>query len=88
MWGVQLGIPGVLLLLTFLAAVFRDTLGADPASTRAAQSVLAALAVACFFNSPIYDALIGDFFCVALGLMLALVMHTSTSASGARANQT
>ena len=86
LWGVQLGIPGVLLLLNFLAAVFRDTRGTDPYSTRAAQSVLAALAVACFFNSPIYDALIGDFFCVGLGLMLALVMHTSIAASAARAN--
>ncbi len=88
LWGVQLGIPGVLLLLTFLAAVFRDTVGTDPDSTRAAQSVLAALVVTCFFNSPIYDALIGDFFCVALGLMLALVMHTQIAASAARANPT
>jgi len=88
LWGVQLGIPGILLFLTFLAAVFKDTLGADQASARAAQSVLAALAVACFFNSSIYDALIGDFFCVALGLMLALTLHTSTSLSGTRASQT
>lgn len=88
LWGVQLGIPGILLFLTFLTAVFRDTLRADQPSARATQSVLAALAVACFFNSPIYDALIGDFFCVALGLMLALTMHPSKSESGARANQT
>lgn len=88
LWGVQLGIPGMLLLVALLLAVFKDTLGADQASTRAAQSVLAALTVACFFNSPIYDALIGDFFCVALGLMLALVMHTPTSASGARVSPT
>ena len=72
-WGVQLGVPGILLFLTFLFAVLRDTLGADQASARAAQSVLAALATACLFNSSIYDALIGDFLCVALGLMLALI---------------
>ena len=72
LWGVQLGIPGILLFLGFLVAVFRDTLTADTAPARAAQSVLVALAVACFFNSSVYDALIGDFFCVALGLMLAL----------------
>jgi O-antigen ligase len=88
LWGVQLGIPGILLFLTFLAAVFKDTRGADEASARAAQSVLAALAVACFFNASLYDALIGDFFCVALGLMLALTLHTSTSLSGTRASQT
>lgn len=88
LWGVQLGIPGILLFLILLAAVFKDTLGADPASARAAQSVLAALAVACFFNASIYDALIGDFFCVALSLMLALTLHTSTSISGARVDPT
>ena len=88
LWGVQLGVPGIVLFLAFLGAVFRDTLGASQASTRAAQSVLAALAIACLFNSSIYDALIGDFFCVALGLMLALVMHTSRFALGARANPT
>ena len=81
-WGVQLGVPGVLLFLTFLFAVFRDTLGADQASARAAQSVLAALATACLFNSSIYDALIGDFLCVALGLMLALIaVKTNPSAN-------
>ena len=75
LWGVQLGIPGVLLFLWFLLSVFRDTRHADTAAKRAAQSVLAALAISCLFNSSIYDALIGDFFCVALGLMLALVLH-------------
>ena len=75
LWGVQLGVPGVLLFLSFLVAVFRDTMGAEKASSHAAQSVLVALAVACLFNSSIYDALIGDFFCVALGLMLALTPY-------------
>jgi O-antigen ligase len=78
-WGVQLGVPGILLFLALLVSVFRDTLGADDAAARAAQSVLAALAVACLFNSSVYDALIGDFFCVALGLMLALVAHSAKS---------
>jgi O-antigen ligase len=78
-WGVQLGIPGILLFLAFLIAVLWDTLQADRASARAAQSALAALAAACLFNSSLYDALIGDFFCVILGLMLALILHPSTS---------
>lgn len=72
LWGVQLGMMGIVLFVVFLVAVFRDTAEGDNASARAAQSVLAALAVSCLFNSSIYDALIGDFFCVALGLMLAL----------------
>lgn len=71
-WGVQLGLPGMLLLLGLFGAVFRDTLDMEPAVARAAQSALAAFMVACLFNSSLYDALIGDFFCVILGLLLAL----------------
>lgn len=72
LWGVQLGIPGILLIVALMISILRDTLGMEKMAARAAQSVLAALAVACLFNSTIYDALIGDFFCVALGLLLAL----------------
>ena len=75
MWGVQLGVFGVVLFLGFLLSVWRDTTRADTPVKRAAQSVLAALAVSCLFNSSVYDALIGDFFCVALGLMLALGIY-------------
>ncbi len=72
MWGVQLGIPGILLLIAVFMAIFRDSRRLDMVSARAIQSVLLALAVACLFNSAIYDALIGDFFFVALGLLFAL----------------
>ena len=71
-WGVQLGLPGIALLLGLFAAVFHDTRQLEPDVARAAQSTLAALMVACLFNSSLYDALIGDFFCVTLGLLLAL----------------
>lgn len=71
-WGLQLGVPGLVLLMALMVAVFRDTLGMPTATARAAQSTLLGLAVACLFNSSLYDALIGDFFCVALGLLLAL----------------
>ena len=72
LWGVQLGIAGILLLLMLLAAVFRDTLKMGENHARATQSTLLALGIACLFNSSIYDALIGDFFCILLGLLLAL----------------
>ncbi len=75
LWGVQLGLTGILLLLAFLVSVFHDTLKMDVMTARAVQSVLAALTIACLFNSIIYDALIGDFFCVTLGLLLALGSH-------------
>lgn len=71
-WGVQLGLPGMALLLGLFACVFLDTRRMEPAVARAAQSTLAAWMVACLFNSSLYDALIGDFFCVTLGLLLAL----------------
>lgn len=72
MWGVQLGVPGIVILLALLMALYKDTLGMRQAQARAAQSTLAALAVACLFNASIYDAQIGDFFCILLGLLLAL----------------
>lgn len=74
-WGVQLGVPGVALFFGLLLSILRDTLGMNKPFARAAQSTLVALSVACLFNSSLYDALIGDFFCVATGLLLALGMQ-------------
>ena len=77
MWGVQLGAAGVLLFVALLLCAVRDTWHADAPAKRAAQSVVAGFAVSCLFNSSLYDALIGDFFCVALGLTLALASYPS-----------
>ena len=75
LWGVQLGVPGILLLLALMISIMKDTLAMDTQTARATQSSLLALAVACLFNSSLYDAQIGDFFCVILGLLLALGLH-------------
>jgi O-antigen ligase len=72
LWGVQLGIPGLLLLCTLMVSLLKDTMKMETPYARAAQSVLLGLAIACLFNATLYDALIGDFFCVLLGLLLAL----------------
>lgn len=72
LWGVQLGIPGILIICGLMFSVLRDTLRMEKPYARAAQSALLALAVACLFNASLYDALIGDFFCVLIGLLLAL----------------
>ncbi len=72
LWGVQLGVPGILLLLALMASVLRDSMRMERNCARATQSTLAALALACLFNASLYDAQIGDFFCVLLGLLLAL----------------
>jgi O-antigen ligase len=71
-WGVQLGIPGLLLFAAFLLSVLRDTTKMETPHARAAQSALLALAVCCLFNASLYDGLIGDFFCLLIGLLLAL----------------
>lgn len=71
LWGVQLGIPGIVLLLALMGTVLRDAWRMEKNHARATLSVLAGLAVACLFNSSLYDALIGDFFCVCLGLLLS-----------------
>jgi O-antigen ligase len=75
LWGVQLGIPGLIIICSLMLAVLRDTLKMETPYARAAHSALLALAIACLFNSSIYDALIGDFFCVLIGLLLALGLH-------------
>ena len=72
LWGVELGIAGVLLLVFFMLSIARESLKMEKPYARATQSVLLALSIACLFNASIYDAQIGDFFCVVLGLLLAL----------------
>jgi O-antigen ligase len=72
LWGVQLGVPGILLICGLMCSALKDTLRMEQPYARAAQSALLALAVACLFNASLYDALIGDFFCVVIGLLLAL----------------
>lgn len=78
LWGVQLGIPGILLFIFLLFSLWRDTLKLAPPCARAAQSTVLALALACLFNSSIYDGKIGEFFCILIGLLLALGHQKTT----------
>ena len=79
LWAVQLGLPGILLFMALLLCVLKDTAKMEKTYARATQSTLLALAVACLFNSSIYDAQIGDFFCVLIGLLLALGLRQNAS---------
>ncbi len=72
LWGVELGLAGVVMLCGLMLALYRDSLRLDPPQRRAMQSVVLALCIACLFNCSLYDALIGDFFCITLGLLLRL----------------
>ncbi len=76
LWGVELGVGGIVLLLVLLLSVIRDTRHFKSSVQRAILSTLAAMAVACLFNSTLYDDLMGDYFCVVLGLLLAMGLKT------------
>jgi len=80
LWGVELGVGGSLLLLAALACMARDALRFPTSIQRATLAVVAATAVACLFNSALYDDLMGDFFCVALGLLMALGTRSMAAA--------
>ena len=71
LWGVELGVSGLILFIALMASMARDALRFPESIQRATLSVLAALAVACLFNSTLYDDWIGDFFCISLGLLIA-----------------
>lgn len=72
LWAVEIGIGGAVLLLALFICIARDSMLFPSPIQHAAISVLAATAVACLFNSALYDDLLGDFFCVSLGLLLAM----------------
>lgn len=86
LWGVELGGPGIALLCAVLLALYRDSLRLETPARRAMQSVLLAVTIACLFNCTLYDSLIGDFFCIALALLLALGSHTAPLAAATSPN--
>ena len=71
LWGVELGLLGLLLLPAWIVALLRDFVRFKAPVAHAGISVTLAMAVACLFNSSLFDGLIGDYFCVLLGLLLA-----------------
>lgn len=86
LWGIELGVPGIALLLGVLTAIFRDSQRLKPPERRALQSLLAGLAIASLFNCALYDAMIGDFFCIALAALLAAGIHAPQSECSSRAD--
>lgn len=76
LWAVEFGLIGCAALLACLLLAALDARRFDPPVARALWSLLAACLVAGMFNSVLYDDLIGDFFCIATGLLLALGVHS------------
>ncbi|MBI2770849.1 MAG: O-antigen ligase family protein [Burkholderiales bacterium] len=75
LWGVHLGVPGIALLIALLGGLAWDSRGFAVPEQRGVLSLVALLAVACLFNSTLYDALIGDYFCILLGVLFALGLY-------------
>ena len=71
LWGVQLGINGLLLSCAPLFYSPRELLNMAHACARSIQFQVLALALACASNASIHHALIGDFFFPLWGLLLA-----------------
>lgn len=71
LWGVELGITGMMILISLIWIWSKHAMGFNPAACRATLSILITVTIACLFNSALYDDQIGDFLCVALGICLA-----------------
>jgi O-antigen ligase len=82
LWAVELGIGGALLLLALFISIARDALRFPLPIQQALLGVVAATVVACLFNSALYDDLMGDFFCVSLGLLMALGVRSVATPIG------
>ena len=76
LWGVELGVLGPILLMGLIVSIYRDIQHFAPPVARSSLSVLVAMTIACMLNSALYDALIGDFFVVTLGVLMALGIRT------------
>ncbi len=79
LWGVHLGVGGIALLVAFMGLVVRDARKFRTPERRATDSLVAVLAIACLFNSSLFDALIGEYFCIMIGLLLALGLQRPTA---------
>ena len=67
----QLGFVGLALLLAWLWRCFVGSKSLGSHERIAAQSLLVAFAVGCFFNSTLFDSATGHFFCIGLGILFA-----------------
>ena len=86
LWGVELGLGGIVLLLGILGSIFQLSLRMEVAERRATQSALLATVIACLFNCALYDALIGDYLCVTLALCLAAGLKPDAKDSAQKEN--
>jgi O-antigen ligase len=67
----QLGFVGLALFLAWLGRCFVGSRSLARHECIAAQSLLVAFTVGCFFNSTLFDSATGHFFCIGLGILFA-----------------
>ncbi len=67
----QLGLVGLALFLIWIGRCFVGSRYLPRLERIAAQSLLVAFTVGCFFNSTLFDSATGHFFCIGLGIMFA-----------------
>ena len=67
----QLGLVGLALFLIWIGRCFVGSRYLPRHECIAAQSLLVAFAVGCFFNSTLFDSATGHFFCIGLGILFA-----------------
>lgn len=79
LWSVELGVVGLALLLGVLVSLCRDALRFPTPAARALLAAVVATAIACLFNSSLYDDLMGDYLVVTLGLLWAWGIRHSPS---------
>ncbi len=82
LWAVEGGIVGLVLLCAVLVAIYRRSRKMQMHDARTLQSILAALVISGMFNSMIFGIGMGDFFCVGLGICLALARNQDSTANG------
>jgi O-antigen ligase len=71
LWGIELGIGGVLMLVAIIVSTVIQASSMPTSTRRAMYCITIALSIASLLNSALYDDLIGDFLCVALGVCMA-----------------
>ncbi len=67
----QLGLVGLSLFLVWVGRCFVGSRYLPSHERMAAQSLLVAFTVGCFFNSTLFDSATGHFFCIGLGILFA-----------------
>ena len=67
----QLGLVGLALFLIWIGRCFVGSRYLPRLERIAAQSLLVAFTVGCFFNSTLFDSATGHFFCIGLGILFA-----------------